>query len=54
MITGFWPGKALSLKTWENSLAAGISTGSVTRNYLERRQEHEVKSAQNLGPTISF
>lgn len=29
-----------SVKSWENSVAAVISTGSVIGNYLERRQQH--------------
>lgn len=34
-----------SVKTWGNSLAAGIRTGSVTGSYLQRRQQHsELKS----------
>ena len=37
---GFLAWESTSVKTWENSLAAGISTGSVTGNYLERPQQH--------------
>ena len=39
VIIGFWPGKSL-LQNLGNSLATGISTGSVAGNYLERRQKH--------------
>ena len=39
VIIGFWLGKALlQIKTWETCLLFG-STGSVTGNYLERRQQ---------------
>ena len=32
--------QSASVKTWENSPAAGISTGSASGNYLKRRQQH--------------
>ena len=36
----FFAWESTFVKIWGNSLAAGISTGSVTGNYLQRRQQH--------------
>ena len=42
--------ESTSVKTWGNSLAAGISIGSVAGSYIHK----DINSTQNLGPTISF
>ena len=39
VIIGFWPERAL-LQNLGNYHGAGKSTGSVTENYLRRRQRH--------------
>ena len=47
VIIGFWPGKTL-LQNLGISLAAGISTRSVTGNYLERHQQHSELSSNDI------
>ena len=45
VIIGFLAWESTSVKTWGNSLAVGISTGSVIGCYLQRHQQHsELKS----------